>query len=614
MPVIQQENGVKAVAGLPLRWGVKAYRELVSARGSAMVGELPERYTRLANLLDDVTDAPLPLDATDAQICIKAQAWAEECLRQTELVHDMDALRRRMSFLCDRKGINPPEVENNRQFVARCCDPAWWRRQLRTIHGRKFEHAAIRLGFVSVRAGAYASDESVKRRIEQNRRNARILQSTILTNDNDQEFKLSELVAKSTSNKAIRRGELMLRIKGFEGIAKECGHDGIFVTLTCPSKFHAVLQGSGKTNPKYEDATPIDGQHYLRKVWARIRSALARAGIALYGFRIAEPHHDGCPHWHMLMFIQPFYRSRSWARNRVARLFKRYAWAESRGEPGCFKQRVDIKNIDWSKGDAAGYIAKYVGKNIDDEHVGEHRDADGIVSVDLAGDEVIKPCQRVEAWAAKWGIRQFQQIGGAPVTVWRELRRIKEETIRLSPGYVKDAWQAAQKLEAQKIGEEKSTTLKAADFAEYLRAQGGAVPGRSYRVKVAMTTAEIQGRYGLALGKKPVGVFAAINPGAVYESIRYRWTRTGRGVAVAFPWTRVNNCTQDIEQELTIQGDFPEEIEDSDWFESAEFRAIELSREEAAESEAMARAVAAETRANTKWTKSLRLPRVNRAR
>jgi len=87
---------------------------------------------------------------------------------------------------------------------------------------------------------------------------------------------------------------------------------------------------------------------------------------------------------------------------------------EDGDEKGTSENRCDFKLIDPKKGSATGYLAKYVCKNID----GKDLDKGGY------GEDPIMAAQRVEAWASCWGIRQFQQIGGAAVTPWRELRKL----------------------------------------------------------------------------------------------------------------------------------------------------------------------------------------------
>ena len=460
---------------------------------------------------------------------------------------------------CADYGIDAPEFDDDpAAVIARAIDPRWWRRQLRKCVKRAFEAGNIKLGYVHYRAEPYASNDAVLSRIQQNKRNAAALEASFVKNESGQQFSVAELAEKTTANKTIRRSELMLRINGFEQIARENKDQGLFITWTCPSRFHATRY-DGKPNKNYDGSTPREANQYLGKMTALCRSALARRGIGLYGFRIAEPHHDGCPHWHMLLFVRPTeaYKTEhiTDVAARAVRIMKRYAWRVDRGEPGAFKRRLDIKKIDWSKGSAAGYIAKYVAKNIDG--VADHKTKEGHVVVpESVGEVELVPSARVEAWAAAWGIRQFQQWGGAPVTIWRELRRIKKDMVADAPPAMLDAWNAVQKIEGE----------KRACWASYLRVQGGALVNRKDLViTLAKDEKTVIGRYGETQKITPYGVRCTALVGVVFKSVRHTWTPVqadagrasggvgaGVAVAVASPWTRVNNCTDRIDRSSSM--------------------------------------------------------------
>jgi len=174
----------------------------------------------------------------------------------------------------------------------------------------------------------------------------------------------------------------MVRTSGFEGYAKEYGHVGEFITITCPSRMHARFSKSGEANPKYHGTTPREALYYLCKQWNKIRSFLKRNDFNVYGFRVAEPQHDGTPHWHLLVFMPPEQVKP------VIKAMRHYALEFDGREPGAQKHRFTTVSIDWSKGSAAGYIAKYISKNIDGYNVGE----------DLYGNDAVESAERVIAW------------------------------------------------------------------------------------------------------------------------------------------------------------------------------------------------------------------------
>lgn len=360
-------------------------------------------------------------------------------------------------FISLQFNVTPPHWERvaNKYFnkddiapaVIRMFTESWWRNRLRRVASAWREHLQIAVGNVSKKRHAYASKNCVTDWREQKRRTREFLKGLDLEDEDGNRISLIEKYDGSVANPAIRRCELMTRIRGFENICNELGYVGEFYTLTAPSKYHATTK-AGYRNSKWNGASPSDTQSYLTGLWARIRAKLHREEIRIFGIRVAEPHHDGTPHWHMLMFMLPE------DVERVRLIIRDYAWEEDRHElrsDKAKKARFHAEAIDPEKGSATGYVAKYISKNIDGYALDGETD-------DESGELLKETAPAVSAWAARWHIRQFQFIGGAPVTVYRELRRLADtETahgLSVEFAAVHDA-------------------ADAGDWAGYVNAQGG---------------------------------------------------------------------------------------------------------------------------------------------
>ncbi|ATG75770.1 replication protein [Zobellella denitrificans] len=437
--------------------------------------------------------------------------------------------------------------------LARLQDADWWERQIRKAYRRLKEHVAIIVGKVRKGVSPYVSHKAAQEHKERRRAGAAWMHTMYAINEElGLEIPLADAVKASVANPEIRRMELMVRMRGFEDLAEEQGWAGEFYTWTAPSKYHAwtvmdnrkkaqtgeKLEKRVKTiqNDKYQGFTPSETQAYLCRQWNKARAKLDRLGIRRFGFRVVEPHHDGTPHWHLLIFVHPSQR-------RLLRsVLRHYAIEHDRQELGRkgYRARFDWKEIKDELGSATGYIAKYISKNIDGFNVGVDEET---------GTDANDTAPNVAAWASLWRIRQFQQIGGPSVQVWRELRRLREAT-------------------RNPIIEPARRAADTGKWAQFVEAMGGIdSPRRDHLIKLAHIIKPAASKYGedvaKLLGLRTIDITTSVNgiPTGVMVGVseaqtRHQgWTlsRTGLGERSELPssggsrapWSSDNNCTED---------------------------------------------------------------------
>lgn len=471
------------------------------------------------------------------------QSWekvAAEAMRLDVIPPAFEQLRRK------KRRRKPVPYDLIPGSLARMLCADWWYRKLWQMRCEWREEQLRAVCLVNKKASPYVSYEAVIHKREQRRKSLEFFQSHVLVNADGDTLDMEDVVNASSSNPAHRRNEMMACVKGLELIAEMRGDCAVFYTITCPSRFHATLN-NGRPNPKWTSATVRQSSDYLVDTFAAFRKAMHKSGMRWYGVRVAEPHHDGTVHWHLLCFM------RKKERRAITALLRKFAIREDREELGNNTgPRFKSELINPRKGTPTSYIAKYISKNIDGRGLANEISKE-------TGRSLRDNAEHVSAWASLHRVQQFRFFGIPGRQAYRELRLLAGQAARQQA----DKKAGAPVLDNPRL----DAVLAAADvgcFATYIMKQGGVlVPRKHHLVRTAYELNDEPSTYG-DHGIRIYGIWSPIVEGRICtHAMKWKMVRKTVDVEEAAadqgacaPWTRGNNCPP-VEKMYQAGGELP---------------------------------------------------------
>ncbi|MGF2431197.1 replication endonuclease [Klebsiella sp. 2-N_Kleb.] len=471
------------------------------------------------------------------------QSWekvAAEAMRLDVIPPAFEQLRRK------KRRRKPVPYDLIPGSLARMLCADWWYRKLWQMRCEWREEQLRAVCLVNKKASPYVSYEAVIHKREQRRKSLEFFQSHELVNADGDTLDMEDVVNASSSNPAHRRNEMMACVKGLELIAEMRGDCAVFYTITCPSRFHATLN-NGRPNLKWTSETVRQSSDYLVDTFAAFRKAMHKAGLRWYGVRVAEPHHDGTVHWHLLCFM------RKKDRRTLTALLRKFAIREDRAELGNNTgPRFKSELINPRKGTPTSYIAKYISKNIDGRGLAKEISKE-------TGKSLRDSAEHVSTWASLHRVQQFRFFGIPGRQAYRELRLLAGQAAR-AQGNKKAG---APVLENPQL----DAVLAAADvgcFATYIMKQGGVlVPRKNHLIRTAYELNDEPGTYG-DHGIRIYGIWSPLVEGRICtHAMKWKMVRKVVDVQEAIadqgvraPWTRGNNCPP-VEKMYQAGGELP---------------------------------------------------------
>lgn len=255
-----------------------------------------------------------------------------------------------------RDGFDMPTIAisknyKNEKLLKVICTEKFWKRSLRNAIKLNRETVFLHLGAVGKNGSKYASDDAIYNWKKRKEAMANFLKnSSVLNPITGETFALEDIA--STPQK--RFAQMYTFIKGIEKYTEKRGMCAAMITLTAPREYHPNPTKGVNSWEKSGYATMKEAQEVLKERWHLLDMRFKSGKMERYGARFVEPHSDGCPHWHVLLFYNNKDKQR--IQDDICDLWGIKEITEK-------SIAANWKDINRDIGSAVNYATKYISKN-----------------------------------------------------------------------------------------------------------------------------------------------------------------------------------------------------------------------------------------------------------
>jgi hypothetical protein len=379
--------------------------------GAWIDAELEERRaaSRGRPFLEDLSDLWGPIaanvdPATMRLLDASEDGVHEEAERRAERARERQQARREAQRGAGKQPADQTPDESRER------DVAWQRNQLRkqlALADLYFGQAAGLVG----RHSPFVSRNSMDRYQRRQKLAREWIEQHGIT-DGERAVPLAQVVDAAA---AAREAEMYALALGMEREGERRGYATMFLTLTLPPDYHPAPHTDGRNwDP---DNGPEAQKEELAARWTRIRAACRRRGFMPFGMWVKEPHADGTPHLHAMLWA-PADRL-----DDLEAIARRHFPADGGpAEAACEARRFGAgKAGREGRASAATYMMTYIQKQ-------QQTDRRQVIAFDGRDADQLAERDRYRAWATSLGVRRFGFIGLTPGTRtrWSAIYRAEE--------------------------------------------------------------------------------------------------------------------------------------------------------------------------------------------